>query len=181
MIEMPARLKSFRRGFGGNKKCPAETSRAFFQKIVILEMRRFVFIFFLFLSVAGNTQTNRSGPDSFCTWGDFDKMVTAFGKLAVDFLVIPDDNKIWPCNFLENFLHIEEDEWDHEEPASFDSAMHKKMNDIWTKEFKREYDPKNYIRRKELAVFIDKYVSRSFKKTLKRFYNWPHELMNEYR
>lgn len=129
-------------------------------------------IVFLALALSGNAQENHISPDSFCTNDDFHKLSIVFPGI-ICFIFPEDPESFFPCGSLRDFLHL--NRRDRRRQPDYDSAMDEKITRIWLKEFNKAYQPKEFIKRRELAIFI-KYLPKKSRRYLRRNYNWPQAL-----
>ena len=129
-------------------------------------------IFFLALALSGNAQESRISPDSFCTYEDFYKLSDVFPG-SIDFIIGLDAKSFFRCGELRDFLHL--NRRDRRRQPDYDNAMNEKIIRIWFKEFNKAYQPNEFIKRGELAIFI-KHLPRKSRRYLRRNYNWPQAL-----
>lgn len=143
-----------------------------FLLIVILRMRKVCMIFSLFVAFCAAAQQKQRSPDSFCTNDDFHKLSIVFPG-SICFIFPEDPESFFPCGSLRDFLHL--NRRDRKRQPDYDSAMNEKISRIWLKEFNKAYLPKEFLKRRELAIFI-KYLPKKSRRYLRRNYNWPHAL-----
>ena len=99
-------------------------------------------------------------PDSLSTQEDIDRLSIYF-SISMDKLYFSNGSEKIYCNMVENFIILDKKEWNRNS-ITFEEAMKRKMNKIWIDEFKREYHPKDFIARRDLAVLIEKYMKKIF-------------------